>query len=67
MEDRYCDGCGNHIEKDGCVCDYQVVAKSELRKLVEEMRAEIHSKGCGCNGCEMLREYAGKLEQLTEG
>jgi len=22
MEDRYCDGCGNHIEKDGCVCDY---------------------------------------------
>jgi len=41
---------------------------NELRKLVDDMRATIHSESCGCNGCEMLREYAGKFEkQLLDG
>ena len=62
-----CEQCG-FLE---CRCPDHVaqnyVPKYKLLELVGEMRAEIHSKGCGCNGCEMLREYAGKLEQLTEG
>jgi len=62
-----CEQCG-FLE---CRCpdhvDQNYIPKADLRKLVERMRNEIHSKGCGCNGCEMLREYAGKLEQLTEG
>ena len=62
MEDRYCDGCGNHIEKDGCVCDYdyQVVAKSELRKLVVEMRTKT-------SGIVPSGVWANKLEKILDG
>ena len=48
--------------------DYPGQCHCRLRKLVDDMRATIHSESCGCNGCEMLREYAGKFEkQLLDG
>ena len=62
-----CEKCG-FLE---CRCFGRVVRdcvfKYKFLELVGEMRAEIHSKGCGCNGCEMLREYAGKFEKLLRG